>query len=302
MIIIPDGVLGFLPFEILKDENGKYLIEKYNIKYTQSMGVLDIIEKRKYPGSRKPMLAFGGAVYDEVRYSVDMADTEIKVAALEKNIFTSFENQRSVRNAYASLDMAKWTNLPGTLSEVSDIASIIPEAEVIKGNSVTENRIKELSARGDLSKYKVIHFATHGLVVQEVPELSAIVLSQFKKEKEGEDGYLRMNEISELNIKADFVNLSACETGLGKIYGGEGVVGLTQSFLIAGANGLSVSLWQVADDSTSNFMVAMYKAVNEQGLGYSEAINKVKRRFIKGDFGKTYQAPYYWAPFVYYGK
>ena len=159
-----------------------------------------------------------------------------------------------------------------------------------------------LSASGDLKRFKVIHFATHGLVVPEIPELSAIVLSQFKEEKEGEDGYLQMNEIAELDINADFVNLSACETGLGKIYGGEGVVGLTQSFLIAGANGISVSLWQVADDSTSTFMVEMYKSVKEQGIDYSTAINQVKRRFINGEFGPNYQAPYYWAPFVYYGK
>ncbi len=111
-----------------------------------------------------------------------------------------------------------------------------------------------------------------------------------------------MNEIAQLNINADFVNLSACDTGLGKIYGGEGIVGLTQSFLIAGANSLSVSLWQVDDKSTSKFMVEMYRAVNKHSLSYSEAINQIKRLFIKGEFGKEYQAPYYWAPFVFYGK
>ena len=136
----------------------------------------------------------------------------------------------------------------------------------------------------------------------ERPELSAIVLSQFTNEQGEEDGYLRMAEISKLNFKADFINLSACETGLGKIYKGEGVVGLTQSFLIAGANGLSVSLWQVADKSTSEFMVAMYKAVQEQEIGYASAINDTKLRFINGEFGNKYKAPFYWAPFVYYGR
>ena len=111
-----------------------------------------------------------------------------------------------------------------------------------------------------------------------------------------------MGEIARLDIKADFVNLSACETGLGKIYGGEGVVGLTQSFLIAGANGLSVSLWQVADQSTSKFMTELYKKNHEQGMGYSQAITEVKRSFINGDYGKKWQAPYYWSPFIYYGK
>ena len=117
-----------------------------------------------------------------------------------------------------------------------------------------------------------------------------------------EDGYLRIDEIVELKLEADFVNLSACETGLGKVYSGEGVVGLTQAFLLAGANSLSVSLWQVPDASTTDFMVALYKIVAEEGLSYADAIAEVKRRFIKGEFGEQWRAPRYWAPFVYYGK
>jgi hypothetical protein len=111
-----------------------------------------------------------------------------------------------------------------------------------------------------------------------------------------------MGEIAELDIKADFVNLSACETGLGKIYGGEGVVGLTQSFLLAGANAVSVSLWMVADESTSQFMVSMYDRIQDKEISYADAMTEVKRRFINGNYGEVYKAPYYWAPFVYYGK
>ena len=113
-----------------------------------------------------------------------------------------------------------------------------------------------------------------------------------------------MKEITMLDIKADFVNLSACQTGLGKIYGGEGVVGLTQSFLIAGANGLSVSLWQVADESTMQFMIGMYTLVHKEGFTYDKAITEMKRRFISctNQDGKDYSKPFYWAPFVYYGE
>jgi len=302
LIIVPDGILGFMPFETLADENGRYLVETYDISYAHSMGVLELIKKRKYQANREPMLAFGGAVYDEIKYSVDMIQSEKQLTALENNLYASFEDKRSLRDAYASLDIANWSNLPGTLSEVKNIARVVDNAKIFTGDKVTENNIKKLSASGDLTKYKVIHFATHGLVVPAVPALSAIVLCQFKNEQSRQDGYLRMQEIAELSLKADFVNLSACETGLGKIYGGEGVVGLTQSFLIAGANGLSVSLWQVADESTSQFMVALYELVNQQGIGYDKAIAEIKRRFIRGDFGDIYRAPYYWAPFVYYGK
>ena len=127
-------------------------------------------------------------------------------------------------------------------------------------------------------------------------------MSQFKEEKDDEDGYLRMGEIAQLNIKADFVNLSACETGIGKIFGGEGVVGLTQSFLVAGANGLSASLWQVSDESTSRFMTELYKKEQVEKAGYDKALSAVKRDFINGKYGEKWKAPYYWAPFVYYGK
>ena len=302
LIIIPDGILAFLPFETLIDEEGYYLAEKYNIKYTHSMGIWDIIKKRQYDKNRKPILAFGGAVYDEILYKVDMIENDRQFAYFEKNVHETLDNRGSVRKVYGALDMAHWQNLPGTLREIQNIRAIIPDANIITGDQVTENNVKEFSESGELTKYKVLHFATHGLTLPELPELSALVLSQFKEEQNGEDGYLRMGEIAELNIQADFVNLSACETGLGKIYGGEGVVGLTQSFLIAGANALSVSLWNVADESTSKFMTTVYKLVKEKGMNYSEAMTEVKRQFIRGDFGEKYKSPFYWAPFVYYGN
>ena len=175
---------------------------------------------------------------------------------------------------------------------------------------------------GELSQYKVLHFATHGMTVPAFPELSAIVLSQFKEGQGSEDGYLRMGEIAKLKLNADFVNLSACETGLGKIYGGEGIVGLTQSFLLAGAKGISASLWNVSDRSTAMFMVGVYQLVEQKGMSYSRAINEMKRAFIKAQVSMdTFESsrdiqvtkagearsgklshPYYWAPFVYYGR
>ncbi|MBU3916155.1 CHAT domain-containing protein [bacterium] len=302
LLIMPDGILGVLPFETLINENNQYLAEKFDIKYTQSMTISRLLDSRQYKNDRKPMLALGGAVYDEITYKTDMLGDAVQLASLEKDVSDAFEQNRSLRASYEKLDMARWTNLPGTLKEVKTISRIVAKTEVITGDDVTENKVKRLSKSGELANYKVLHFATHGLVVPALPELSAIVLSQFKEEKDGEDGYLRMGEIAGLSIRADFINLSACETGLGKIYGGEGVVGLTQSFLIAGANGLSVSLWQVADDSTSKFMTELYRKVEQKGIGYSQAIAETKRSFISGEYGDKWKAPYYWSPFVYYGK
>jgi len=109
-----------------------------------------------------------------------------------------------------------------------------------------------------------------------------------------------MPEIARLKPEAGFINLSACETGLGRVCCGEGVIGLTQAFLMAGAEGVSVSLWKVADEAPARFMSGMYARAHSQSLGYAEALTELKRAFLRGDFGASYRDPYYWAPFVYY--
>ncbi len=324
LIIIPDGVLSFLPFETLIMPDGRYLIEKYHIKYTQSLTVSEIVAKRHYSENRKPLLAFGGAVYDELSYETDIVKSEKHLEYITNETLLSLNRGQDVRKAYASLELSEWKNLPSTLAEVKALQYLIKDSDIYTGKSVAEYLVKSLSDKGKLKNYKVLHFATHGLVVPEIPELSAIVLSLLKDENNNEDGYLTMKEIANLDINADFVNLSACETGLGKIYGGEGVVGLTQGFLVAGANGLSVSLWQVADESTMKFMIGVYKLVQEKVMSYDRAITEMKRAFISGAVStekydrkrglilsetdlqnkkpNDYSNPFYWAPFVYYGK
>ncbi len=302
LLIVPTGLLGFLPFETLVDADGKYLIEKYHIRYIQSLGVLKLLEQRIYSTTRKPMLAFGGAVYNPMTYQSDMVENETQLAVLKKNVTSTIARGEPLGSSYNQLGFGQWNNLPGTLSEVQGLKTIVPEAELKTAIQVTETGVKELSEKGELKNYKVLHFAVHGVVVPAIPELSAVVLSQVEKYNQTDDGYLTMKEIEKLKLNADFVNLSACETGLGKLYEGEGVVGLTQAFLIAGANGLSVSLWEVSDESTSLLMQKVYELVEKEKIGYSLAISKVKRMFIQGHFGEKYQNPYYWAPFVYYGQ
>ncbi len=332
LVIIPDGILGIIPFESLIMPDGRYLIEKYHITYTQSLTVSDLLSKRNYASNRKPMLAFGYAVYDEQNYKqekdLSLSDqkqkelaalleneinkekkfTSVKITSnkeidyLAKTALVNMDQKKSLRSHYKNLGYHQWPNLHGTLLEVNGIKKIFPKTTLYKGKEVNESQIKKMSQSGELKSYQIIHFAAHGLVVPEIPELSAVVLSQHRRQS-NEDGYLTMNEIAELDINADFVNLSACETGLGKIYGGEGVVGLSQAFLIAGANGLSVSLWQVADKFTMKYMIGMYQLVRDKKISYAYAMTQMKRHFInnKTNQGK-YSHPFYWAPFVYYGK
>lgn len=147
-----------------------------------------------------------------------------------------------------------------------------------------------------------MHLATHGMVVPTLPELSTVNTTLHMTETGGEDGYLNQVEIADLKLNADFVALSACETGLGKIYYGEGFSGLIQSLFVAGANGMSVSLWVVSDHGTMYFMTGLYDLVFNKGYTYADGMNEMKRRFIRGDYGEMFQHPNYWAPYVYYGK
>jgi CHAT domain-containing protein len=128
------------------------------------------------------------------------------------------------------------------------------------------------------------------------------VLSQTQNKAQREDGFLTMREIAKLSIDADQVVLSACDTGLGKLYAGEGVVGLTQAFFVAGARAVSVSLWSVPDDSTAELMLHAYKSMQSKRQSFAVAMAEAKRAFIDGSAGDRRLArPYHWAPFVHYG-
>lgn len=214
----------------------------------------------------------------------------------------------------------RWRNLGGTLREVRVLGDIVSESTVLVGERASESVLRELSRSGTLADYQALHFATHGFVVPERPALSALVLSEVGATDPGRrtparsastpgegdgssaDGYLNVQEVASLDLNAEFVVLSACETGLGRIYRGSGSVSLAQGFLRAGARSVTVSLWPVYDESTSQFMQAVYRRAWGRDTTWLEAIAETKRAFIEGDHGSRLQAPRFWAPFVYYGQ
>lgn len=302
IIVVPGDILSFIPFETFMDQNGKYLVEKFNIRYVQSLTVFDLISKRKYDKPSHTILAIGNPDYVNKDQSTTKLGSFLKsdgeFLKFRLNALSLIENSPNhVESLYKHLGFSEWGSLPGTEEELQQIKNIFPSAELLNGENASEVKIKELSETGMLKKYNIIHFATHGLAVSELPELSALVLSNKNISQSNDDGYLRAGEIIKLQLNCNLMVLSACETGLGKIYGGEGVVGLTQSFLIAGANGLIVSLWQVADQSTMEFMKGFYTLVKENSLAFDQALREIKMKFIKS----KYSQPFYWAPFVMYG-
>jgi len=302
LVIVPDGVLAFLPFETLIDNDGRYLIEKFDIRYASSLTVRNLILKRSYSDKRRPIAAFGGAVYSAKNYVADIIKDKIELAALSRGAQAAIFRGERLDDQYARLGVSNWTNLPGTVQEVRDIVKIFGDADSYVGEEASEDTVKKLSEQGTLSEYRILHFATHGITLPQIPELSALVLSQNSEAKSREDGYLTISEIAKLKLNADYVVLSACQTGLGKLFRGEGIYGLTQAFIVAGANAVSVSLWNVADKSTAIFMGEFYKTGKERALSFYKSLSETKRQFIQGKFGKAWQDPFFWAPFVQYGE
>src|SRR5882672_12845242 len=199
-------------------------------------------------------------------------------------------------------DSAKMQGLPlarlaGTRTEAEQIVKLAKtsgtQADVWLDLDASEDNVDVR----DISKYRILHVATHGLLNAERPQFTGLVLSLVGNKNE--DGFLRTDEVFNLKLGSPLVMLSACETGLGKEKRGEGVMGLTRAFIYAGAPTVGVSLWSVADQSTADLMSDFYKRLlASDSASASAAMREAQLSLING---KKYSAPFYWAPFVLVG-
>ncbi len=263
LIILPDGILGTLPFEafIHPDSQGTtfkeqdFLIKHVSVAYDYSATLWVNRKQSDSHGEEKVLLCA----------PIQFNKNEVQMASL-----------------------------PDSESEVKEIRLFFlanGDADMVLNADASEHLLKSDA----LMDYKYLHFATHGQVNESKPELSRVFLSPTDEE----DGSLYAGEIYNLKINADLVTLSACETGLGKIAKGEGIVGLSRAFQYAGANNLIVSLWQVADKSTSDLMIKFYDHhLHNDYTGYSMALRQAKLSLLRTD---QYSNPYYWAPFILVG-
>jgi CHAT domain-containing protein len=187
--------------------------------------------------------------------------------------------------------------LEATRDEANAIISLAPAAPRLEVLDFRANKTTATSP--ELSQYRIIHFATHGLLNSEHPELSGLVFSLVDEKGEAQDGFLRLNDIFNLNLPADLVVLSACQTGLGKEIKGEGLVGLTRGFMYAGSPRVVVSLWSVNDQATAELMKRFYQGMLKNGQRPAAAL-----RVAQMDMSKEpqWRAPYFWAAFVLQGE
>jgi CHAT domain-containing protein len=181
--------------------------------------------------------------------------------------------------------------------EADAIMSVAPWRSGFKAVGFAANRDAVL--RPNLGQYRIVHFATHGLLNDEHPELSGIVLSLFNEKGEPQDGFIRLYDIYNLKLPVDLVVLSACNTGLGKDVRGEGLIGLTRGFMYAGAASVVASLWKVDDEATAELMRYFYTFMLQDGLSPAAALRKAQ---VTMSQQKRWQSPYYWSGFIIQGQ
>ena len=271
IIIIPDGRLFYLPFEMLvtkiEGNSPHYLIEDFPISYASSASLLNP-DLKKTKQAPKDLLAFGNPDYSRKGETITS--------------LSSLARYRSI------LRQDRFQALPNAEREVRAIARNFRKAAVFTGKRATESRFKRLAGG-----YRLIHLATHFVIDDVHPMHSKIILAQSPDKTD--DGDLEMHEVYNLRLKAEMVVLSGCNSGLGTWRRGEGLIGLTRAFLYAGVPNVVVSLWPVEDRSTAWLMKNFYAHL-KQGLDKAQALQKAKIDLIQSK--DKARDSFYWAPFI----
>ncbi len=287
VVIVSDGALQYIPFASLPTENNNLLSKRHQIVNLPSSSVLASLRTNQTrKRSNKKQIAI---LADPVFSKSDIRLPQKQVPGTE-----NLEDE-NVRSAIYSSDL-KLSRLTGTRQEAEAIVAFVPQSERITVYDWNANL--EFATSPELSNYNIVHFATHGILDSERPQLSSIVLSLFDEQGKPQNGFLRLHEVFNLNVPADLVVLSACETGLGKEIKGEGLVGLTRGFMYAGATRVLVSLWKVDDAATAEFMTQFYRLMLQDDLTPAEALNATQRYMQEHP---DWNHPYYWAAFTLQG-
>ncbi len=323
LVIVAHGALQFIPFAALPEpksrrvgerESGRIrvnpqsairnpqsftpLIVNHEIVHLPSASVLallrrDLAERRAAPKTI--------AVLADPVFSAD--DERVRANAANAKVTTTIQRKywRDVTRALTEMGYnepaPQLPRLQGTEWEAKQILARVPSDQKLAALGFAANR--ETATNPVLSQYRILHFATHALINNAHPELSGLVLSLVDEQGREQDGFLRAHEIFNLKLPAELVVLSACQTGLGKEVKGEGIVGLTRSFMYAGAPRVVVSLWSVRDREAAELMARFYKRL----LGPERMSAAAALRAAQVEMWRVQQAaPYYWAAFALQGE
>jgi len=254
---IGDGKLNLLPFDALRDPQGRYFLESHVVTYAPSATVLYLLrEPRSLKRANRDFLGVGGVVYSGPTVSTDGGDGSMAPKA-------------SVVAGFFGLDAVAFPDLPGSTEEVVGAATIIKGSnQLLLDRNATEAAFKALP----LADFRIIHLAVHGVANAEFPDRAALMLGS--SPASGEDGLLQVREIRDLPLRTELVTLSACDTGSGKLLGQEGIASLERAFLLAGAKSVIASFWPAADTFTIALMKRLYQHLingSDKGAALREA-------------------------------
>lgn len=314
LLVVSQGALQYVPFAALlsipssateaKDkgegtkDSYKPLIVDHEIIHLPSASVLALLREDR-AGRRQPdksVAVLADPVFDP---------EDSRVAASLARIKNRQPNTSNAHSA-VSLDLKRlsqdfgisgFRRLRFSRQEADAISALAAESHTLKAVDFAASRATVIG--GDLSRYRIIHFATHGLINTQHPELSGIVFSLVDENGQAQDGFLRLHEIYNLRLNADLVVLSACQSALGKEVRGEGLVGLTRGFMYAGAGRVVASLWSVEDRITADLMKRFYSRLLKEGLRPAAALRAAQVEMFSH---KSSQSPYHWAGFIIQGE
>lgn len=317
ILIVADGALEYIPFGALPTPQANSarsvagagpLVADHEIMSLPSASALAALRRETEGRQAPPMLVavIADPVFDRAdprlgsairrrgnkRPSPNSSSTEP-----ERGLTTSTMLIRSADDVISNAGPSPFPRLPFTRLEATSILAASPSGR--SRSWVDFDATKAMGTSPELSKYRVIHFATHGLLNNKHPEMSGLVFSLFDRRGEPQDGFLQLNDIYNLSLSADLVVLSACQTALGKEVKREGIVGLTRGFMYSGARGVMASLWKVEDEATAELMKLFYEGLLKQGLTPAAALRAAEVQMLSS--GK-WKSPFYWAGFTLYGE
>jgi CHAT domain-containing protein/Tfp pilus assembly protein PilF len=311
LLIVSDGVLQYIPFQALTVpsqtnsatagastpvDSGEQvpLLVDHEIVNEPSASALALVlndtsQRQPAPNS---VAIFANPVFD-----VDDPRVKSSGAAQAQSVDSTemAKGQPTFRDI--GFGEGKIPALPASRDEAEAIMAVAPWGTGMKALGFDANRAA--ITKPEMAQYRIVHFATHGFIDYQHPELSGLVLSLVDRNGRPQEGYVRLHDIYNLKLSADLVVLSACNTGLGKDVKGEGLIGLTRGFMYAGAGGVAASLWKVDDDATAELMKYFYEGMFKRGLTPAAALREAQLGVWKQ---KRWHAPYYWAAFVIQGQ
>ncbi len=298
IIVVADGALNYVPFQFLPAPAGnrEQLVVNYEVINAPSASVLGQLRQETAHRQSAPnvLAAFGDPVFQS-NYAQQPDRTAAQVATAETKLGSRPQAVRDITPIGDSFDPATIESLFYSKLELANLREVAGETTLLAtGFEASTDRLR----RTDLTKYAILHLATHGILDPKRPEKSGLILSTVNSAGQEQDGFVGLQDIYGLHAPVDLVVLSACRTGLGKDVRGEGLIGLTRGFIYAGSSSVVASLWKVNDEATAELMKRFYINMLQRGMRPAEALRAAQNSIRQEPH---WRSPYYWAAFTLQG-